>query len=118
MELKVPPVLLCNPKALNEVKKHPSRAKGFRDLASAYESKGRTADAINALQQYTTLKPKVSGAWSEPQPAPSEADVRWRPARRDPASLRGERQVSTLDGARAPRSAEEGALYVLRALEG
>jgi tetratricopeptide (TPR) repeat protein len=51
-------------KALKEVQKHPN-AKGFRDLATAYEAKGDTANAINALQQYTNLKPKDAKAWSE-----------------------------------------------------
>jgi tetratricopeptide (TPR) repeat protein len=52
-------------KALNEVKKHPSDPKGFRDLATAYEAKADTPNAISALQQYTTLKPKDAKAWSE-----------------------------------------------------
>jgi cytochrome c-type biogenesis protein CcmH/NrfG len=52
-------------KALGEIKKHPSDPKGFRDLATAYESKGDTPNAIGALQQYTTLKPKDVKAWSE-----------------------------------------------------
>lgn len=52
-------------KALNEVKKHPSDPKGFRDLATAYEAKGDTPNAISALQQYTNLKPKDAKAWSE-----------------------------------------------------
>lgn len=52
-------------KALKEVQKHPSDPKGFRDLARAYEAKGDTPNAISALQQYTTLKPKDVAAWSE-----------------------------------------------------
>lgn len=51
--------------ALSEVKKHPSDPKGFRDLATAYESKGDTADAATALQEYTNLKPKDASAWNE-----------------------------------------------------
>ena len=39
--------------------------KGFRDLATAYEAKGDTANAISALQQYTTLRPKDAKVWSE-----------------------------------------------------
>jgi tetratricopeptide (TPR) repeat protein len=52
-------------KALKEVQKHPSDPKGFRDLATAYESKGDTPNAISTLQQYTNLKPKDAKAWSE-----------------------------------------------------
>ena len=52
-------------KALNEVKKSPSDPKGFRDLATAYEAKGDTANAITALQSYTSLKPKDVKAWNE-----------------------------------------------------
>ena len=52
-------------KALKEVQKHPRGSKGFRDLATAYEAKGDSPNAISALQQYTTLKPKDPAAWSE-----------------------------------------------------
>ncbi len=52
-------------KALGEVKKHPTDPKGFRDLATAYEAKGDTPNAITALQQYTRLKPKDPKALSE-----------------------------------------------------
>jgi DNA-binding SARP family transcriptional activator len=52
-------------KALGEIKKHPAAAKGFRDLATAYESKGDSANAISALQQYTNVAPKDAKAWSE-----------------------------------------------------
>jgi cytochrome c-type biogenesis protein CcmH/NrfG len=52
-------------KAQSEVKKHPSDPKGFRDLATAYEAKGDTADAATALQEYTNLKPKDASAWNE-----------------------------------------------------
>jgi tetratricopeptide (TPR) repeat protein len=51
--------------ALSEVKKHPSDPTGFRDLATAYESKGDTANAATALQEYTNLKPKDAAAWNE-----------------------------------------------------
>jgi hypothetical protein len=94
---------------------------GERLLAIAAVDLGRAERALIAAGH--ELEPgvdRVSGAWSEPQPAPSEADVRWRPRRplRGLASVPGERQVSTLDGARGSRSAEEGPLYLLRALEG
>jgi tetratricopeptide (TPR) repeat protein len=52
-------------KALGEIKKHPALPKGYRDLATAYVSKGDTASAISALQQYTTYAPKDAKAWSE-----------------------------------------------------
>ena len=52
-------------KALKDVQKHPSDPKGFRALATAYEAKGDSPNAISALQQYTTLKPKDAKAWSE-----------------------------------------------------
>jgi tetratricopeptide (TPR) repeat protein len=52
-------------KALGEIKKHPAVPKGYRDLATAYVSKGDTASAISALQQYTTYAPKDAKAWSE-----------------------------------------------------
>ena len=51
--------------AQKEIQKRPNAPKGFRDLATAYESKGDTANAISALQQYTTLRPKDAKAWSE-----------------------------------------------------
>jgi tetratricopeptide (TPR) repeat protein len=50
-------------KAQNEVKKNP--VKGYRDLATAYETKGDTASAISALNSYLKLKPKNANAWSE-----------------------------------------------------
>lgn len=52
-------------KALKAVQKNPTDPKGFRDLATAYEAKGDTADAISTLQQYTTLRPKDAAVWSE-----------------------------------------------------
>jgi cytochrome c-type biogenesis protein CcmH/NrfG len=52
-------------KAQKELQKHPNDPKGYRDLATAYESKGDTANAISALQQYTNVKPKDVKAWSE-----------------------------------------------------
>ena len=52
-------------KAQKEVKDHPNAGKGYRDLATAYEGKGDTANAISALQQYTVQKPKDASAWNE-----------------------------------------------------
>jgi tetratricopeptide (TPR) repeat protein len=52
-------------KAQKEIQKHPTSAKGYRDLATAFEAKGDTGQAITALQQYTGMKPKDAAAWSE-----------------------------------------------------
>lgn len=52
-------------KAQKEIKANPNSGKGYRDLATAYEAKNDTANAISALQQYTIQKPKDAGAWSE-----------------------------------------------------
>jgi tetratricopeptide (TPR) repeat protein len=52
-------------KAQKEIQKHPNEAKGYRDLATAYEGKNETANAISALQQYTVQKPKDVSAWNE-----------------------------------------------------
>ena len=52
-------------KALKEVQKHPTDPKGFRDLATAYEAKGDSGNAISALQQYTSLRPKDAKVYSE-----------------------------------------------------
>jgi tetratricopeptide (TPR) repeat protein len=52
-------------KGLKEVQKHPTDPKGYRDLATAYESKGDTGNAVSTLQQYTNLKPKDAAVWSE-----------------------------------------------------
>jgi tetratricopeptide (TPR) repeat protein len=50
-------------KAQGEIKKDP--AKGYRDLATAYETKGDTAQAVTALQSYLALKKKDANAWTE-----------------------------------------------------
>jgi len=52
-------------KAQKEIRDHPNEPKGYRDLATAYESKGDTANAISALQQLTLQTPKDVKAWSE-----------------------------------------------------
>jgi tetratricopeptide (TPR) repeat protein len=46
-----------------EIKKNP--AKGWRQLASAYETKGDNANAIGALQQYVKLRPHDESAYTE-----------------------------------------------------
>ncbi|HVM57219.1 MAG TPA: hypothetical protein VMT74_07125 [Gaiellaceae bacterium] len=51
--------------AQKEIQKHPNAAKGYRDLATAYEGKGDTASAITALQQYVAIKKKDAKALSE-----------------------------------------------------
>ena len=50
-------------KAQDEVKKNP--VQGYRDLATAYESNGDTAQAITALQNYLVLKTKDAATWGE-----------------------------------------------------
>ena len=41
-----------------KVDKQPQNATAWRDLATAYEQKQRTQDAVSALERYTALKPK------------------------------------------------------------
>jgi len=50
-------------KAQDEIKKHP--AKGYRDLATAYETKGDNAGAVTALHSYLALKKKDADVWAE-----------------------------------------------------
>ncbi len=50
-------------KAQADVKLHP--VKGYRELATAYEAKSDSADAITALQSYLGLRKKDPAAWSE-----------------------------------------------------
>jgi tetratricopeptide (TPR) repeat protein len=50
-------------KAQDEIKKNP--AKGYRDLATAYESDGNTKGAMSALQSYLAVKKKDANAWGE-----------------------------------------------------
>jgi tetratricopeptide (TPR) repeat protein len=49
----------------NKVAKHPDNATDWRNLATAYETKQRTQDAINALERFTALRPKNSDALGE-----------------------------------------------------
>jgi len=44
--------------AQKRVDKNPQDAKAWRDLATAFQDKGRTQDAINAWTTYTGLRPK------------------------------------------------------------
>ncbi len=48
-----------------KVTKQPQNATAWRDLATAYEGKQRTSDAVNALERYTALRPKDRDALSE-----------------------------------------------------
>ena len=48
-----------------KTQKNPLDAKAWRDLATAYETKHRTNDAIVALAQYTGLRPKDGDALAE-----------------------------------------------------
>jgi tetratricopeptide (TPR) repeat protein len=49
----------------HKVEKQPQNATAWRDLATAYEQKQRTADAVDALRRYTALRPKDQDALSE-----------------------------------------------------
>jgi cytochrome c-type biogenesis protein CcmH/NrfG len=49
----------------HKTQKNPLDAKAWRDLATAYETKQRTSDAIVALAQYTGLRPKDADALAE-----------------------------------------------------
>ena len=49
----------------HKTRKHPQDAQAWRDLATAYETKQRTNDAITALTQYVSLRPKDSSALAE-----------------------------------------------------
>ena len=50
-------------KAKDEIKKNPT--KGYRDLATAYETNGDNASAITALQSYLALKKNDADVWGE-----------------------------------------------------
>ena len=50
-------------KAKDEIKKNP--AKGYIDLARAYEAKSQQAQAVSALQSYLALKKKNANVWQE-----------------------------------------------------
>jgi cytochrome c-type biogenesis protein CcmH/NrfG len=48
-----------------KVQKHPKDANAWHDLATAYEQKQRTQDAVTALERYTALRPKDAGGLDE-----------------------------------------------------
>jgi len=52
-------------KLQNRVAKHPQDAVSWRALATAYEQKQRTQDAVDALERYTALKPRDQDALGE-----------------------------------------------------
>jgi tetratricopeptide (TPR) repeat protein len=52
-------------KLQKKTEQHPSNAADWRALATALETKHRTADAIAALERYSALKPKDTGALTE-----------------------------------------------------
>ncbi len=52
-------------KAKAEIKKNPQNAKGYLDLARAYETKSDTPQAVSALQSYLAAKPKDANGWAE-----------------------------------------------------
>jgi tetratricopeptide (TPR) repeat protein len=52
-------------KLQTKVDKNPGNAQAWRDLATALEQKQRTKDAVNALERYTTLRPKDQNALAE-----------------------------------------------------
>jgi Flp pilus assembly protein TadD len=52
-------------KLQKQVDKHPQDATAWRNLATAYEQKHRTSDAIGALERYTALQPKDQSALAE-----------------------------------------------------
>ena len=47
-----------------KVTKQPQNATAWRDLATAYEQKQRTSDAVSALERYTALRPKDRTRWA------------------------------------------------------
>ena len=50
-------------KAKDEIKNHP--VKGYRDLATAYETKGDVVQAMSALQRYLQLRKNDANGWAE-----------------------------------------------------
>ena len=50
-------------KAKDEIKKNPT--KGYRDLATAYETKGDNVSAMSALQSYLALRKNNADVWGE-----------------------------------------------------
>jgi len=52
-------------KLLSKATKNPKDASAWRDLATAYEQKQQTQNAVNALERYIALRPKDQGALGE-----------------------------------------------------
>ena len=78
----------------HKVDKQPQDATAWRDLATAYEQKQRTADAVSALERYSALRPKdQNGARRARLPVlDAVADLR------DRLPDRAERRASRLAG--------------------
>ena len=51
--------------ALKKTQKNPNDAKAWKDLATAYTSKGETQNAINAWVSYVSLRPKDASSLGE-----------------------------------------------------
>lgn len=51
--------------AQKRVDRHPNDPAAVRALATAYESKGDTADAVTTLQRLTVLQPRSTKTWAE-----------------------------------------------------
>lgn len=52
-------------KALKETEQNPKVAKGWRDLATAYDTQGDVPNAIEAWKTYTALRPKDVEGWTQ-----------------------------------------------------
>jgi cytochrome c-type biogenesis protein CcmH/NrfG len=52
-------------KLQKKVDASPANASAWRELATAFEQKQRTQDAVNALERYTALRPKDQNALAE-----------------------------------------------------
>ena len=52
-------------KALKETQKTPKAPKAWRDLATAYDTRGDVTNAIAAWKTYTTLRPKDAEGWTQ-----------------------------------------------------
>jgi tetratricopeptide (TPR) repeat protein len=52
-------------KLVKQTQEHPKDAQAFRELATAYQTKNETEDAINALSRYTELRPNDDEALQE-----------------------------------------------------
>src|SRR5574340_547799 len=51
--------------SLKKINENPKNAQAFRDLSTAYQTKGETDNAVEALQSYVGLRPKDTEALGE-----------------------------------------------------